>query len=629
MPSPTTTTAPGPASPAEPLRPPVTAAASAERVKRRGVLLYAEHQLRNMRRYGAVLLVGALGEPVLYLLAMGLGLAQLMGGGMPQDALGGVSYVAFIAPALLASGALMTASVEFSYPVMGGFQWHRTYYAAQATPLSPAQIALGHLAAVSLRFVFQAAVFLLVMLAFGVVSSPWAWVQVLTATLGGLAVGAPIMAFAASLKEDKGQFATLQRLVVMPLFLFSATFYPLDVLPVWLRWIGWLSPQWHAAQLGRVLSYGMAEPVWLTVVHVAFLLALALGGAWLAVRIYTRRLGWVRGTPDRDAVTAARRDRAPRLGRRAPRLGRRAARTGAARADVAPAAAQADPAAPSSSVVREHAVAVPPMPEIPVRRGPLAGAYSGNVRAVMERAFLSLKSNNWVVFFSGFFEPVLYLASLGLGLGALVGDVAGPDGTPVPYGMYLAPALLAVSAMNGAIYDSTWNVFFKLRYAKTYQTMLATRLGPLDVALGEIAMALLRGLIYAVGFLVVMTLGGLVTSWTAVLMVPGALLVALAFASLGMAVTSFLKTFQHMDWIQIVLMPMFLFSATFFPLSVYPQPLQWVIQVFPLWHAVELMRALAVGALSWGTAGHALYFVVMSAVGVWLTARRLRALFLR
>ncbi|QAV28232.1 ABC transporter permease [Micrococcus luteus] len=620
MPSPTTTTAPGPASPAEPLRPPVTAAASAERVRRRGVLLYAEHQLRNMRRYGAVLLVGALGEPVLYLLAMGLGLAQLMGGGMPQDALGGVSYVAFIAPALLASGALMTASVEFSYPVMGGFQWQRTYYAAQATPLSPAQIALGHLVAVSLRFVFQATVFLLVMLAFGVVSSPWAWVQVLPATLGGLAVGAPIMAFAASLKEDKGQFATLQRLVVMPLFLFSATFYPLEALPVWLRWIGWLSPQWHAAQLGRVLSYGMAEPAWLTVVHVAFLLALALGGAWLAVRIYTRRLGWVRGTPDRDAVTVARRDRAPRLGRRA-------ARTRAARADVAPAAAQADPAAPS--VVREHALAVPPMPEIPVRRGPLAGAYSGNVRAVMERAFLSLKSNNWVVFFSGFFEPVLYLASLGLGLGALVGDVAGPDGTPVPYGMYLAPALLAVSAMNGAIYDSTWNVFFKLRYAKTYQTMLSTRLGPLDVALGEIAMALLRGLIYAVGFLIVMTVAGLVTSWTALLMIPGALLVALGFASLGMAVTSWMKTFQHMDWVQIVLMPMFLFSATFFPLAVYPEPIQWVIRVFPLWHAVEMMRALAVGVLSWATAGHVLYFVVMAGVGVWLAARRLGALFLR
>lgn len=631
MSAPSTTPAPGSASatssavPAGPLRPPHTAAESAARVKRRGALYFAEHQLRNMRRYGSVLIVGALGEPILYLLAMGLGLAQLMGGGVPQESLGGVSYVAFIAPALLASGALMTASIEFSYPVMGGFKWHRTYYAAQATPLSPAQIAVGHLGAVTLRFVFQAAVFFLVMLAFGVVSSPWGWAQILTATLGGLAIGAPIMAFAASIKEDQGQFATLQRLVIMPLFLFSATFYPLDALPLWLRWIGWLSPQWHAAQLGRVLSYGMAEPAWLTALHLVVLLVLAIGGAWLAVRIYTRRLGWRRGTPDRDAVAAPRATHASRLGRRTRRADARAA------AEPAPPAADpaADPAAASSSVVREHAAAVPPMPPITLRRGPLAGMYSGNVRAVMERAFLTLKSNNWVVFFSGFFEPVLYLASMGIGLGALVGDVAGPEGTPIPYGMFIAPALLAVSAMNGAIYDSTWNVFFKLRYAKTYQTMLSTRLGPLDVALGEIAMALLRGLIYAVGFLVVMALGGLVTSGTAVLMIPGALLVALGFASLGMAVTSYLKTFQHMDWIQIVLMPMFLFSATFFPLSVYPQAIQWVIQVFPLWHAVELMRALAVGVVTWGTAGHILYFVAMSAVGIWFTSRRLGALFLR
>lgn len=593
-----------------PLQPPHTAAQSAARVKVRGALYYAEHQLRTMRRYGAVLIVGALGEPILYLLAMGLGLSQLMGGGAPQEALGGVSYVAFIAPALLASGALMTASVEFSYPVMDGFTWNRTYYAAQATPLSPAQIAFGHLGAVSLRFLFQGIVFFGVMLAFGVVSSPLGWLQILTATLGGLAIGAPIMAFSASLKDDKGQFATLQRLVIMPLFLFSATFYPLDALPVWLRWVGWISPQWHAAQLGRVLSYGMPEPAWLTAVHLVFLLAFAGLGVWLAVRGYTRRLGWKRGTADRDAVAAPRAAVASRLGREKGAKGTATSATSAAGAEGAD-------------------VVVPPMPPITLRRGPLAGMYSGNVRAVMERAFLSLKSNNWVVFLSGFFEPVLYLASMGIGLGSLVGEVRGPDGTPIPYGMYIAPALLAVSAMNGAIYDSTWNVFFKLRFAKTYQTMLSTRLGPLDVAIGEIAMALLRGLIYAVGFLTVMTVGGLVTSWTAIFMVPGALLVALGFASLGMAVTSFMKTFQHMDWIQIVLMPMFLFSATFFPLSVYPQAIQWVIQVFPLWHAVEMMRALALGALTWGTLGHMAYFAVMAALGMWLTARRLRALFLR
>ncbi|MDO4239766.1 MAG: ABC transporter permease [Micrococcus sp.] len=269
------------------------------------------------------------------------------------------------------------------------------------------------------------------------------------------------------------------------------------------------------------------------------------------------------------------------------------------------------------------------MPEVTVRAGALSGMYSGNIRAVLERAFLSLKSNNWSVFVSGFAEPVLYLLSLGIGLGSLVGEMTGPSGEPVPYGMYIAPALLAVSAMNGAVYDSTWNVFFKLRFAKTYQTMLATRLGPLDVALGEILMALFRGGVYATGFLIVMTLMGLVTSWTAVLMVPGALLVAFGFAAVGMAATSFMKTFQQMDWITMLMLPMFLFSATFFPLEVYPQPVQWVIQALPLWHAVEMMRQLAVGALSWATGGHILYFLVMVAVGLVLASRRLAALFLR
>lgn len=263
-------------------------------------------------------------------------------------------------------------------------------------------------------------------------------------------------------------------------------------------------------------------------------------------------------------------------------------------------------------------------------RRPFASAlFSGNPWSVFIRGLRAQWQGNLAVMVSGFFEPVLYLLAMGIGLGTLVGTMTDAAGNQISYAAYIAPALLATSAMNGAVFDSTWNVFFKLRYAKTYQTMLSTRLGPLDVALGEIAMALLRGLIYAVGFLVVMALGGLVTSWTAVLMIPGALLVALGFASLGMAVTSYLKTFQHMDWIQIVLMPMFLFSATFFPLSVYPQAIQWVIQVFPLWHAVEMMRALAVGVVTWGTAGHILYFVAMSAVGIWLTSRRLGALFLR
>lgn len=611
-----------------PLQPPHTPAETAARVKRRGVWLFAEHQLRTMRSYWTVIVANAVGEPLVYLLAMGMGLATLIGGGASQEVLGGATYLQFIAPALLASSALMTASVEFSYPVMDGFRWHRLYYAAQATPLSPAQIARGHLLAVSLRFFAQSLVFFGIMAAFGATDSPWAWAQVFTATLGGLAIGAWIMAFAASLTEEKGQFALLQRFVVMPLFLFSATFYPLTQLPLALQWIGWISPQWHAAQLGRVLSYGMDNPGWLTAVHVLYLAALAVSGAVVAVRIYTRRLGWRPGQPDPDAVVQpAKKARGSVLSRRADQAGTAEPATAAGEATAPAGAAVVGKEGASGNATA--ASAVPPMPEITVRTGPLSGMYSGNIRAVLERAFLSLKSNNWAVFASGFAEPVLYLLSLGIGLGSLVGEMTGPGGEPVPYGMYIAPALLAVSAMNGAVYDSTWNVFFKLRFAKTYQTMLSTRLGPLDVALGEILMALFRGAVYATGFLIVMTVMGLVTSWTALLMVPGALLVAFGFAAVGMAATSYMKTFQQMDWITMLMLPMFLFSATFFPLEVYPQAVQWVIQALPLWHAVEMMRQLAVGAITWATAGHILYFVVMVAVGLVFASRRLAKLFLR
>jgi lipooligosaccharide transport system permease protein len=269
------------------------------------------------------------------------------------------------------------------------------------------------------------------------------------------------------------------------------------------------------------------------------------------------------------------------------------------------------------------------MAEVTRSGGALAGLYGGNARAVIERGFKVIKHQNWAVMVSGFFEPVFYLLAMGYGLGGLVGTVVGPDGRPVTYAAYLAPALLATSAMNGAIYDSTWNVFFKLRMARLYQAMLQTSLGPMDVALGEIFMALFRGLLYALGFMVVMLFMGLVTSPWAILMIPVALLIALGFASVGMAVTSYLKSFQQMDVVNVALLPMFLFSATLFPIEVFPTAIQWFVQAMPLWHGVELMRHLAVGHLDPATGVHALYFIVMSVVGIWFTATRLRALFLR
>ncbi|HLS44187.1 MAG TPA: ABC transporter permease [Ornithinicoccus sp.] len=262
-------------------------------------------------------------------------------------------------------------------------------------------------------------------------------------------------------------------------------------------------------------------------------------------------------------------------------------------------------------------------------RGRLSGVYGGNARSVIGRGFRVIARQNWMIMVSGFFEPVLYLLAMGLGLGALVGEVTGPGGRSIPYTAYIAPALLATSAMNGAIYDSTWNVFFKLRFARLYQAMLQTSLGPMDVALGEIFMALFRGFLYACGFMLVILVMGLVTSPWALLMIPVALLIALGFASFGMAVTSYLKSFQQMDVVNFVMLPMFLFSATLYPIEVFPEAIQWFIKAMPLWHGVELMRHLATGYLTWPTAGHALYFLVMTVIGVWFTTYRLRALFLR
>jgi lipooligosaccharide transport system permease protein len=256
------------------------------------------------------------------------------------------------------------------------------------------------------------------------------------------------------------------------------------------------------------------------------------------------------------------------------------------------------------------------------------GMHAGRGHVVLERAFRVYRSN-WLVILSGFFEPLFYLFALGTGLKGLVGTVIGPGGHPISYTAFLAPALLASSAMNGAIYDSTVNVFFKLKYAKLYDSMLATSLGPLDVAIGEISWALIRGGLYAVGFLVVMVVMGLTASWWAVLLFPAALLIAFGFAAVGMAVTSYLRGIQDLDLIQVATLPLFLFSGTFYGLDVYPRWLQLVVQCLPLQHGIELLRALNSGAFSWGLLGHTSYFVVMAALGLLVTARRLDRLLLR
>lgn len=235
---------------------------------------------------------------------------------------------------------------------------------------------------------------------------------------------------------------------------------------------------------------------------------------------------------------------------------------------------------------------------------------------------------SWYVLASGLAEPVFYLLSIGIGIGKLVGGIRGPGGHVYSYAVYVAPALLAASAMNGAVYESTFNVFFKLKYAKVYDAVLATPMQAVDVARGEIATALTRGAIYSLVFVVMMAgLGDVASGW-AVLALPAAVLIGFAFAATGMAATTYMRGWTDFDLIQLVLLPLFLFSTTFYPLSTYPRWLQIVVECTPLYHGVVLERSLTLGVVGWPVLGHALYLAVMGLVGVAVAGRRIRQLLL-
>lgn len=241
---------------------------------------------------------------------------------------------------------------------------------------------------------------------------------------------------------------------------------------------------------------------------------------------------------------------------------------------------------------------------------------------VIERNFVAYR-RMWVIFLTGFVEPVLFLLSIGVGVGKLVGAVHVPGVGAVPYDVFVAPALLATSAMNGAVFDTTFNFFFKYKYAKSFDAMLATPLGTTDVALGEMGWALLRGTVYAAAFLFTMVLFGLVQSWWAVLGVPAAMLIGFGFAGLGMAATTWMRSFVDFDYVNIALIPLFLFSATFFPLSRYPEALQWVVRCTPLYQGVAIERALVLGDMRWTLLLNVAYLAVLGFVGLRVAGARL------
>jgi lipooligosaccharide transport system permease protein len=261
---------------------------------------------------------------------------------------------------------------------------------------------------------------------------------------------------------------------------------------------------------------------------------------------------------------------------------------------------------------------------------PLTGLLIGSRRSfrLVERNLFVYK-HGWLVILSGFFEPLFYLLGIGFGLGALIGTISGPGGQEISYQLFVAPALLASSSMNGAIAESTFNFFFKLNYNKTFTSILSTPLSPGDVAVGELIWALIRGGLYAIGFMIVMLVLGLVVSPWVVLAVPAALLVGFAFGAVGMAATSFMKTWQDFDLIQLVILPLFLFSATFYPIETYPEALRMVVQLTPLYQGVDLIRSLTVGAISPILLFHVTYLSIMGIVGLYVVSRRLDKLLLQ
>jgi len=262
--------------------------------------------------------------------------------------------------------------------------------------------------------------------------------------------------------------------------------------------------------------------------------------------------------------------------------------------------------------------------ELALRFAPLSPWQATGL--LVQRNFIVYRQA-WKLFVTGFLEPVFYLLSIGIGVGQLI-ETFEFNGQPIPYAEFVAPGMLAASAFNGALLDSTFNVFFKLKYGKLYDQMLATPLRTTDIARGEILWGQLRGGSYSAAFLVVMAALGYLHSWWAVLALPAALLIGFAFSAVCMAVTTWMSSWQDFDKITLVQVPMFLFSATFFPITAFDGWLRWVVECTPLYRGVVLCRELTTGSITLASLVSVVYLVVMGAIGMAVVRRRLDRLLL-
>jgi lipooligosaccharide transport system permease protein len=256
-------------------------------------------------------------------------------------------------------------------------------------------------------------------------------------------------------------------------------------------------------------------------------------------------------------------------------------------------------------------------------------AFEGTGRRsarVAERNLAALRSAYWIVMISGFVEPVLYLFSIGVGVGALIGDLTLPGGRVVSYAEFVAPAMLASSAMTGALSETTFNFFGKMKFMRLYDGMLATPVRPIEIALGELAWAMVRGALYSAAFLIIMVLMHLTTVPHALAMFPATILIGFAFGALGMTVSTLIHSWQEFDLIASAQFALFLFSGTFVPPTSYPAALRWLVELSPLYRGVDLIRALSTGLAGSTQLIDVLYLAALVALGLTIAGRRMNAL---
>jgi lipooligosaccharide transport system permease protein len=260
----------------------------AQNVIKRGAWYVAEYRLLNMSKWIGAIVAFGLGNPVLYLASIGIGIGSLIDSN--SGGIDGVPYLVFLAPALLASAAIQTTMDEVMFPTLAGFKWQKVFWSMSATAIRPEQIARGVMIAAMIRSVFTVMVYWLILVIAGAVDVSTGPAAIGAALYCGWGFAAVMLAVAARVKDDDGFFALIGRFVIAPMFMFSGTYYPLESLPQFLQWVGWASPLWHATDIGRALTYGHEVPATLMVVHFAYLLVLGIAGTYFAERQFAKRL---------------------------------------------------------------------------------------------------------------------------------------------------------------------------------------------------------------------------------------------------------------------------------------------------------------------------------------------------